>query len=67
MKNETVQREWFHLSERKWNQENNPEFAEIVTADGIGFTFNLLEDLNFWILIKLPTTSDIPTAMSFRE
>lgn len=55
MKNETVQREWFDLSERKWNREENQKFAEIVTRDGIGFTFNLLEDFE---LIDLNRTSN---------
>lgn len=35
------QRSWFNDSEIVWNKKFRPFFAEILTVQGIGFTFNL--------------------------
>lgn len=40
------QRIWFNKSERFWNSKNKAIFAEILTKNGIGFTFNLAKDHN---------------------
>jgi hypothetical protein len=44
LRNLTEQREWFNRTEVIWNNEENPKFTEIITRNGLGFTFNLIED-----------------------
>lgn len=34
---------WFRRRKASWNQREKPNFAETLTAGGIGFTFNLLK------------------------
>jgi hypothetical protein len=43
LRNLTEHREWFNRTEAIWNNEKNPKFTEIITRNGLGFTFNLME------------------------
>lgn len=49
------QRKWFGNSIRSWNNEDDPEFAEILTRKGFGFTFNMIEDFR---LLNLKNVSN---------
>jgi acid-sensing ion channel, other len=48
LKNQTEHREWFSSVEAIWNNEENPKFTEIITRNGLGFTFNLMEDADLF-------------------
>lgn len=56
MRNISDQRFWFNDSQRFWNSEKNPKFAETLTQHGIGFSFNLIED--FKLLQQNRTSHD---------
>ena len=43
LRNITDQRVWFNDSFSYWNDEINPSFAETLTRNGLGFTFNIVE------------------------
>lgn len=42
------QKPWFDKRIAKWNQHENPPHSEILTAEGIGFTFNLNNNLLYF-------------------
>lgn len=53
--NMTENRVWFNESKSTWNSKNDPEFVEILTRQGLSFTFNIIdaEDLmNFTVVSK---------------
>lgn len=49
------QRKWFYWSWRKWNNDWHTKFAETLTTNGIGFTFNIVSDSE---LLKINQTSN---------
>lgn len=44
LRNHTYEeRPWFIHKKAKWNKDIEPSFAEILTQNGIGYTFNLMD------------------------